>query len=436
MEVDVAVTQQQALNIIERIEIDDSILTYSLDNLLEGGILLVRLSIYIPAFRCAMKKETETKIGIVGTGFIAQGLSYALRNDESLRVSRVLTRRDRNEIRDLAIAGSQITNSTQELIDNSDLIVECSGDPVYATEVISSAMDAGLKVITMDSELQVTTGSWLAKRGYITEAEGDQPGSIAALYKDVIGMGFEPIVLGNIKGFLNDNPTERDMKYFAAKNGISLEQVISFTDGTKIQTEQALVANGLNFDIAKRGLIGMECVDYNDGARQLAEKADSLGIKISDYVLSPKSPPGVFIAAKHDREQAHFLKYYKLGDGPYYVITRPFHLCHLEISKTIRHVLMGGEVLLNNGKNPTVSVATVTKRRLIPGEIIKRGIGSFEVRGEAIKIADLPGHLPIGLVFDVVVKRYIERGEIISFEDVEIPQSQALVAWQDIIKQK
>ncbi len=383
-----------------------------------------------------MKKEAETKVGIVGTGFIAQGLSYALRNDGFLKVSRVLTRRDPNEIRDLAVTSSQITNSTQELIDNSDLIVECSGDPVHATEVISDAMDAGLKIITMDSELQVTTGSWLAKKGYITEAEGDQPGSIVALYKDVIGMGFEPIVLGNIKGFLNYNPTEGDMKYYAARNGISLEQVTSFTDGTKIQTEQALVANGLNFDIAKRGLIGIECVDYNDGAKQLAERASSLGIKISDYVLSPKSPPGVFITAKHDREQAHFLKYYKLGDGPYYVITRPFHLCHLEISKTIRQVLKGEKVLLNNGENPTISVATIAKRRLMPGEIIKRGIGSFEVRGEAIKIADLPGHLPIGLVFDVVVKHYIEPGEVISFTDVEIPESQALVAWQDIVKQK
>jgi len=161
-----------------------------------------------------------------------------------------------------------------------------------------------------------------------------------------------------------------------------------------------------------------------------------MGLKISDYVLSPNSPAGVFIAARHEREQAPFLRYYKLGDGPYYVLTRPFHLCHLEISKTIRRVLRGEGILLNNGDNPKVSVATVAKRRLVPGEILKRGIGGFSVRGEAINIAGNEGHLPIGLVFDVVMKRYVEPGQIINFDDVEIPESQALIAWQETINQR
>jgi len=111
-----------------------------------------------------MRNERETRIGIVGTGFIGRGLTYALRNDESLVVSRVLTRRNPEQIKDLAVEKRQITTSPQELIDNSDIIVECSGDPIYATVVISEAMDAGLKVVTMDSELQITSGSWLAKK--------------------------------------------------------------------------------------------------------------------------------------------------------------------------------------------------------------------------------------------------------------------------------
>lgn len=383
-----------------------------------------------------MRKEAETRVGIVGTGFIARGLSYSLRSDELLEVSRVLTRRKPEQVRDLAVANRQVTNSIQELVDTSDIVVECSGDPVYATQVLSAVMDAGIPVVTMDSELQVTTGSWLARKGLITEAEGDQPGSIAALHREVLVMGFEPIVLGNIKGFLKHTPTEDEMRYWASRSGISLEQVTSFTDGTKIQIEQTLVANGLGAEIAQRGLIGVECADYQDGAKKLAENADNLGSKISDYVLSPKSPAGVFITAKHDSEQAPFLRYYKLGDGPYYVLTRPFHICHLEISKTIRQVLRGEGILLNNGENPHASVATVAKRRLVPGEVLKRGVGSFTVRGEAVKIADYPEHLPIGLVFDVVLKRFVEPGQIITFDDIEIPESQALVAWQEITKQK
>jgi len=383
-----------------------------------------------------MGKEIETRVGIVGTGYIARGLTYALRNDESLGVSRVLTRRNPEQIKDLAVEKRQITISHKELIDNSDIIVECSGDPVYATAVVFEAMDAGLKVVTMDSELQITSGSWLSKKGLITEAEGDQPGSIASLYKEVVAMGFEPIVLGNIKGFLNRNPVKDEMKYWANRQGISLDQVTSFTDGTKIQIEQTLVANGIGADIAQQGMLGIECIDYQDGAKRLAERADNLGVKISDYVLSPKSPAGVFITAKHEAEQTPFLRYYNLGEGPYYVLTRPFHLCHLEISKTIRQVLRGEGVLLNNGENPQISVATIAKRRLIPGEIVKRGVGSFVVRGEAVKIAENPQHVPIGLVFDVVLKRYVDPGQIITFDDIEIPESQALVAWLETIKQK
>jgi predicted homoserine dehydrogenase-like protein len=381
-----------------------------------------------------MVKENETRVGIVGTGFIAKGLCYSLRAGNNLEVSRILTRRKPERVQDLAVENRQVTNSVQELIDNSDIVVECSGDPVHATGVLAKVMEAGLPVVTMDAELQVTSGTWLAKKGLITEAEGDQPGSIAALYKDVVAMGFKPVVLGNIKGFLNHTPTEDEMRYWANRSGISLEQVTSFTDGTKIQIEQTLVANGLGANIVQRGLLGVESVDYQDGAKELARQADVLGSKISDYVLSPKSPAGVFIAAKHDREQAPFLRYFKLGEGPYYVLTRPFHVCHMEISKTIRQVLDGGGVLLNNGENPQVSVATVAKRRLVPGELIKRGVGSFSVRGEAVKNSEYAGHVPIGLVFDVVLKRFVEPGEVVSFDDIEIPESQALVAWQDTTK--
>ncbi|EKE05803.1 MAG: hypothetical protein ACD_19C00176G0025 [uncultured bacterium] len=380
--------------------------------------------------------ERKTRVGIVGTGFIGGGLMYALKNDNILSVSKVLTRRNPDCINNLPIKREQITNSTEELIENSDIVVECSGDPIHATEVLSAVMDNNIPVVTMNSELQVTSGSWLAKKGLITEAEGDQPGSIAALYKDVIGMGFKPIILGNIKEFLNQNPNRKDMEYYSSKQGISLEQVTAFTDGTKIQIEQTLVANGLNAGILRQGLVGIEYDDYKDGAIELAKMADKAGIVISDYVLSSKSPAGVFITAKHDNEQSSFLKYYKMGDGPYYTLTRPFHLCHLEIAKTVKQVLRGEEILLNNSENPKISVATIAKRKLSRGETIKRGIGSFDVRGEALKISDNLQHVPIGLVFDVVLKRNVEYGQIITFDDVEIPESKALVAWKEIVKNK
>ncbi len=376
----------------------------------------------------------EARIGIVGSGFIARGLSLALNRDPILSVSRVLTRRDLQTVSDFPLKNGRMTNSVAELVDYSDLVVECSGDPVHGTEVLSQVLNAGLPVVTMNSELQIVSGSWLQRKGLITEAEGDQPGSLAALNRDILAMGFVPVVFGNIKGFLNQNPTREEMEYWAKKGGISLQQVTSFTDGTNIQIEQALVANGLGGDIAQRGLLGIECEDYRVGAVVLAEKAEPERLKISDYVLSPKSPAGVFIVARHNNEQGPFLKYYKLGDGPFYILTRPFHLCHLEIPKTIRQVLAGDGILLNNGSSPKISVAAIAKRELGRHEIIERGIGGFAVRGEAVQIGDYPTHVPIGLMAKIILRHCVEPGQMITFDDVEMPESTALRAWQETMK--
>ena len=116
----------------------------------------------------------------------------------------------------------------------------------------------------MNSEFHVTVGSYFVDKGLVTEAEGDQPGVLAQLHEEAISMGFKPLVYGNIKGFLNENPTADDMEYWGNKSGISLDMVTSFTDGTKVQIEQTLVANGLGKS-AKTYLAYVENVcEYTD----------------------------------------------------------------------------------------------------------------------------------------------------------------------------
>jgi len=375
------------------------------------------------------------RIGVVGTGFIANGLVMALEKQSEFIVSKVLTRRNLQNCLDFHNQ-DLLTNSMDELIFHSDLVVECSGDAIYGTAVLHKAMAASLPVVTMDAELQVTSGSYLAGRGFITEAEGDQPGCLASLRENVMQMGFTPSVYGNIKGFLNLAPTLEEMRYWSQKSGISLEMVTSFTDGTKVQIEQALVANGLGAGIAQPGLLGIASEDVNAGANLLALEAKRLGFPISDYIISPKAPPGVFIAAWHDERQKDALAYFKLGKGPSYTLLQTYHLCHLEIIKTIRRVAQGGGVLLNNSLLPSISVAAIAKRPLVPGHTIKKGIGSFDVRGIAVTIIDNPQHIPIGLLAEATVKNHIEPGQQIHFSDVDIPESLALKAWMDIMQKQ
>jgi predicted homoserine dehydrogenase-like protein len=91
-----------------------------------------------------------------------------------------------------------------------------------------------------------------------------------------------------------------------------------------------------------------------------------------------------------------------------------------------------GRILLDNSARPVASVCTVVKRDLKLGDKIASGIGSFDVRGEAVRIVDTAGHVPIGLLADAVIKRPLKRGDIIGMDDVELPDSLALRAWKDI----
>ena len=378
-----------------------------------------------------MAEGDRIRVGVVGTGFISRHFALACERQVDLEVSRVLTRRSPESCTEYP-GQERLTQALDELLEQSDIVLECSGDPLYATEVVARSVEAGLPVVTSNVEFHVTAGSYFVDKGLVTEAEGDQPGSEAALAEEALAMGFEPLVYGNMKGFLNHHPTPEEMAYWGERQGISLPMVTAFTDGTKLQFEQAIVANGLGATIAQDGLVGLESDDLDEAARQLAQRAEELGQPISDYVLSRKLPHGVFVVAKHDPRQVDALRYLKMGEGPYYVLQRPAVLIHLEIAKTIRRVMETGKPLLNNAATPEISIAAVAKRDLEPGEQLEHGIGSFDLRGIAVRISEHAGHLPIGLVYSGVVKRRIEAGEVLGLDDIELPDSLARTAWLEV----
>jgi predicted homoserine dehydrogenase-like protein len=147
-------------------------------------------------------------------------------------------------------------------------------------------------VITNNADFHVTTGSYFVRKGaYVSAADGDQPGCLARLKAEVEDMGFEPCAYVNIKGFLNLNPERKDMEYWSEQQGIRTEMVTSFTDGTKLQIEQALVANGLGATIATNGMLGARVESLND-LDFLIRASDEAGLPISDFVLCKGAPPG------------------------------------------------------------------------------------------------------------------------------------------------
>lgn len=223
------------------------------------------------------------------------------------------------------------------------------------------------------------------------------------------------------------------MYYWSDRSGVRIGQTTAFIDTTKIEIEQSLVANGLGARILPQGMLGLTCDDLRTGGIKLAEKALEFGQPISDYLLSPKLPAGVFIVATANNIHSRALKYFKMGDGPFYIFLKPYHLCYLEIPKTLNRVILGLPPLLTNGIDPKINVSAISKRNIKPGDSITRGIGSFDVRGKA---TDDFGAIPIGLLKNAKVVKEIKRGQMLSWNDVELPESLAARLWQEKLSQK
>jgi predicted homoserine dehydrogenase-like protein len=378
---------------------------------------------------------SKTKVGIVGTGFIATGLRQLIQASPDFVTSKILTRRPVNTIE--GCPEGLVTNSLNELIDHSDIVFECSGDVIHATDSVLAATNAKKKVVTMNAEFHVTTGSYFTRRGdYVTDADGDQPGCQARLKQEVVGMGFEPMAYLNIKGFLNLNPERKEMEYWSNLQKLSLDQTVSFTDGTKLQVEQAFVANGLGATIPPNGMLGatVESLHHTD---YLVEIAEQVGQPVSDFVLCKGAPPGVLIIAKSALADSLGdytpIKPLRTKNGLGYVLLRPYHLTYMETLNTVRKVLKGDEMLINNSAYPTLTVAAIAKRKINKNEVIEKGAGGFDVRGVAVKMSSNKNAVPVCLLQNTKVIRDIEPGQIVCFDDVEMAESNALKFYMQIL---
>jgi predicted homoserine dehydrogenase-like protein len=361
------------------------------------------------------------RVGLSGSGYISAGLLRTLSRFDDVTVSAVLT--GRHPSRDHQFPRPDLlVREADELVERSDLIVECSGSVTRAVKTVAATFAAGLPVVTVNAEFQVTVGHLFTSHGLLTEAEGDQPGALAAMAEQLALMGFQPMVYGNIKTFLDHNPTRENMRRQAELHGISQQQVTSFTDGTKLHVEVALVANGLNAGVCPEGLFGVQRPDLEGCITELIAGAERLGIPISDFCMPKDTDAHVFIVATHPDPVGRELAHYKLGPGPYYRFSRNRHLGHFEVPRTIKRVIESGRPLINNGITPQAMVAAVTKTQVAAGTTVASAVGSESFRGVAVRAADNPRVLPIGLMEGCVLIRDLPPGSFVEKEDVQLAE--------------
>ncbi len=309
------------------------------------------------------------------------------------------------------------------------IVVEMSGAVEYGARVALAAFESGKHVVTFNPELHVTLGSALhevaASRGLVfTDAEGDQPGTLAALMEQARSFGFVPLMAGNLKGHLDRTATPDTMRPWAERHALSARQTTAFADGTKLAFEMALVANYFGMRASRRGMQGPaaerveEALTRFDWANQPSEGS-------VDYLIGAGLPPGVFvIGTLQDPRQAPYLRYMKLGDGPRYLLQRPFHLCHLEAMESVARVALWGEATIHNGAHPTTQVIACPKRPIQAGETLDAS-GGYCAYGllENIEVVQREGLAPMGLLEGAVARRNLAAGVPIPLDAVELPSN-------------
>jgi predicted homoserine dehydrogenase-like protein len=337
-------------------------------------------------------------------------------------------------------AGEYAVTEDAELVARApglEAIIEVTGSIEYATRAVLAAIESGKHVVHMNAEMDGTLGPILKhyadRRGVVYSfSDGDQPGVQMNLLRFVRGIGVTPLLAGNIKGLHDPYRNPDTQASFAARWGQKPEMVASFADGTKISFEQAIVANGNGFKVARRGMLGPDfsggdptapLVPLEDCVGPFSEHLAAGGPGLVDYVVGARPGPGVFvIGTTDDPAQRHYLELYKLGKGPWYVFSTPYHLCHFEVPNSIGRAVLFNDAVLAPAAGPCVGVIAVAKRDLEPGDTIVE-FGGFDVYGVAensdvIRAEQL---LPVGLALDCTIARPVAKDQPLTFADVTVP---------------
>jgi predicted homoserine dehydrogenase-like protein len=317
-----------------------------------------------------------------------------------------------------------------------DALVDVTGAMEFGAGIAWSAIEQRKPLISMNIEVDATIGPILqdhaARSGVVsTCADGDQPGVIVNLFRFVQGIGVRPVLCGNIKGLQDPyrNPTTQES--FAKRWGQNPRMVTSFADGSKISIEQASVANATGMGVGQLGMFGptVEPGTPIQEAPQwypLDRFADGPGIV--DYVVGAHPAPGVFVIGRHDHpQQRHYLNLYKLGEGPYYVFYRPYHLCHFEVPGSVARAVLFGDPTVAPLGRPYVDCVTTAKVDLPAGTILD-GIGGYHTYGQAENaertIADRL--LPMGLSEGCRTRRALAKDALVRYDDIELPPGRLL----------
>lgn len=404
------------------------------------------------------EEGNPVRVGLVGAGFIGKSVALQIVNhvkgmqlvgianrtlhnaEKALReagVEDISTAETPSQVEDALRMGKlAVTDDYKNLCqaENIDVIIEATSDVEFSAHVALDAIQNHKHIVVMNADTDATVGPILkvyANRAgvVISATDGDQPGSMMNLFRWVKSIGYEPLVVGNMKGLQDFYRTPDTQKEFAAKYGLSPKMATSFADGTKISMENTLVANATGFGVGVRGMFGPKCKHVTESKDLYSFETLKNGKGgIVDYILGAEPGPGVFVLAYSDdiRKQP-YMQYYKLGDGPLYVFYTPYHLASWEVPLTAARAVLFQDAAVTPMGGPVCDVISVAKRDLKPGDVLD-GIGGFTAYGmiENADICRKDQLLLMGLSEGCRVKREIPRDQPITTADVVMPKERLI----------
>ena len=278
----------------------------------------------------------------------------------------------------------------------------------------------------MNSEIDLIFGplfSRVAKKNGViyTSCDGDQYGALIHLIVEIQSWGFELVMAGNIKGFLDRYANPTTIIPEADKRNLDYKMCTAYTDGTKLNIEMALLSNALDLTTIVPGMHGPK-------AKQVHEALHLFDFDLLwnnkkplvDYILGADPGGGVFVIGHCDNPyQRGMLSYYKMGEGPYYVFYRPYHLCHIEAIASSIHAISESQPLMQPDFGFQTNVYAYAKRDIREGELLD-GIGGYCCYGLIENCTDnfLSPGLPICLADQVTLKRDVAKDHKIFMSDV------------------
>ena len=379
-----------------------------------------------------MKDNGESiKLAVLGCGKMGSSLIIQLSKIDAMEVKLVVDRTPQKAIEALVKAGisedkiiyTDDYNEGYEVLEKGyvavstnyrlaykllqiNAVVDCTGNPPFGAVIARKTIQYHKHMISFNVECDATVGPILndmAKRAGVvyTGILGDEPGALMELVDNAYGMGLEVLVAAKGKNNPLDNyATPETLKEKAKAKKLSPKMLTSFVDGTNSMIELNSVCNALGFLPDVFGCHGIK-TSPETAVEDFKLKRDG-GILNSYQIVefSEGMAPGVFIIVTSDQEDVRdLMKFLGFGDGPNYLLYRPYHLTSLETPITIYNAVVENEATIAPIHGQVADTVTVAKRDIKKGEKLE-GIGSDKVFGKLTSHTNSINDdlLPIGLI--------------------------------------